>query len=70
MIMSNCNCHACIEEFDIKAGDGDDFFCQLPLSSAMMILCPYCGNKRCPNASDHRNKCTGSNKSGQQGSIY
>jgi uncharacterized membrane protein YraQ (UPF0718 family) len=26
-----------------------------------MILCPKCGNKRCPKALDHRNKCTGRN---------
>lgn len=65
-----CECHACIAEFGLKAGPGDDFFSQLPLSSAKMILCPECGNKRCPKASDHRNECTGSNEPGQEGSIY
>lgn len=35
-----------------------------------MILCPECGNKRCPKASHHENKCTGSNESGQPGSVY
>lgn len=35
-----------------------------------MILCPVCGNKRCPKASDHTNACTGSNDPGQPGSIY
>lgn len=35
-----------------------------------MILCPVCGNKRCPHANDHRNACTGSNAPGQQGSHY
>ena len=35
-----------------------------------MILCPACGNKRCPKASDHRLECTGSNESGQPGSVY
>jgi hypothetical protein len=34
-----------------------------------MILCPDCGNKRCPKAADHRNKCTGSNDVGQVGEI-
>lgn len=38
--------------------------------TATMILCPACGNKRCPRASDHRFACTGSNESGQFGSIY
>lgn len=35
-----------------------------------MVLCPDCGNKRCPKASDHRLACTRSNESGQLGSIY
>lgn len=35
-----------------------------------MILCPECGNKRCPKASDHRLACTDSNESGQPGSVY
>ena len=35
-----------------------------------MILCPVCGNKRCPKASDHELACTGSNKPGQPGSVY
>jgi|GEM_PF-1416049 len=35
-----------------------------------MILCPACGNKRCPRATDHRFACTGSNEAGQFGSRY
>lgn len=35
-----------------------------------MIVCPGCGNKRCPRASDHRYACTGSNEPGQFGSRY
>jgi hypothetical protein len=35
-----------------------------------MYLCPQCGNKRCPCASNHSNACTGSNDVGQPGSIY
>ncbi len=35
-----------------------------------MFLCPTCGNKRCPTASDHRQGCTGSNDPGQPGSRY
>jgi hypothetical protein len=42
-----------------------------PLSfSTRMILCPTCGNKRCPRASDHDLACTGSNASGQPGSVH
>jgi len=35
-----------------------------------MILCPTCGNKRCPKAGDHNLACTGSNEPGQPGSAY
>lgn len=35
-----------------------------------MILCPDCGNKRCPKASDHELACTRSNEPGQAGSVY
>ncbi|WP_240993776.1 DUF551 domain-containing protein [Salmonella enterica] len=34
------------------------------------VVCPDCGNKRCPHANDHRNACTGSNEPGQIGSAY
>lgn len=34
------------------------------------IVCPTCGNKRCPRATDHRNECSGSNEAGQEGSRY
>ena len=32
-----------------------------------MILCPDCGNKRCPKAQDCANACTASNEPGQPG---
>ena len=35
-----------------------------------MLLCPECGNKRCPKASDCSLPCSGSNEPGQKGSIY
>lgn len=37
---------------------------------AGMVLCPTCGNKRCPKASDHELACTNSNEPGQPGSVY
>jgi len=40
------------------------------VSSMRMQVCPKCGNKRCPKATDHNLKCTGSNESGQKGSVY
>ncbi|MCP4991945.1 MAG: hypothetical protein GY928_39610 [Colwellia sp.] len=68
--MHKCECHKCIEKYGIKTGRGNGFFDRLPLSATKMILCPMCGNKRCPKASDHRLDCTGSNNIGQAGSIY
>lgn len=38
--------------------------------NVMMIVCPDCGNKRCPKATQHDNPCTGSNEPGQVGSRY
>lgn len=40
------------------------------LLARTMLLCLDCGNKRCPKASDHRNRCTRSNAVGQPGSRY
>lgn len=40
------------------------------LSDMRFVVCPDCGNKRCPRANDHRNACTGSNEPGQEGSAY
>ncbi len=41
-----------------------------PLTLSRMILCPTCGNKRCPRATNHNNPCTNSNEPGQPGSRY
>ncbi|UVF98902.1 hypothetical protein NWT87_19605 [Klebsiella pneumoniae] len=40
------------------------------LNDMRFVVCPDCGNKRCPLANDHRNACTGSNEPGQEGSAY
>ncbi|MGD1826920.1 hypothetical protein A203_16590 [Chromobacterium violaceum] len=50
-----CECHA---------------FQPITLDNMRMVLCPVCGNKRCPHANDHHNACTGSNEPGQIGSFY
>ena len=52
----NYDCHRCYHENDALVNK--------------MILCPQCGNKRCPKASDHRLDCTASNEPGQPGSVY
>lgn len=36
----------------------------------LFIVCGTCGNKRCPKASDCALDCTGSNASGQAGSVF
>lgn len=40
------------------------------LNDMRFVVCPDCGNKRCPRANDHRNAYTGSNEPGQEGSAY
>lgn len=37
---------------------------------ARFIVCPDCGNKRCPKATDHTLACTNSNEPGQAGSVF
>lgn len=55
-ILNNCGCWTCLEDRSE--------------SVMFMILCPDCGNKRCPRANYHANPCTGSNEPGQPGSAY
>lgn len=40
------------------------------MADMRFVVCPECGNKRCPKANDHRNVCSGSNEPGQDGSAY
>lgn len=51
-----CGCWRCVEEREEM--------------SFRMVLCPECGNKRCPKASNHDLACTNSNEPGQPGSVY
>jgi hypothetical protein len=53
-----CWCHRCCVE---QTGHQHMF---------RMVLCPTCGNKRCPKATDHRLECSGSNEPGQKESLY
>ena len=57
----NCWCRKCNEN---KMVNG------IPFSLTRMILCPECGNKRCPKASNHILPCTNSNEPNQAGSVY
>lgn len=56
-VTDTCCCYAC------SMARGEDV-------GLRMILCPDCGNKRCPHATSHHNPCSGSNEPGQHGSIY
>lgn len=40
------------------------------INDMRFVVCPDCGNKRCPRANDHRNACTGSNEPSQEGGAY
>lgn len=64
---------------DMPDGDGNspvtpDCWCRtcrpVTMSDMRFVVCPDCGNKRCPHANDHRHACTGSNEPGQEGSAY
>lgn len=55
-------CHKCVERLFAER--------RAPVTLSRMLLCPECGNKRCPKASDHDLLCTGSNKPGQKGSVF
>lgn len=56
--------------YEPQPGDCICWRCLKGKNVAMMVLCPVCGNKRCPKASDHELDCTGSNEPGQPGSVY
>lgn len=58
------DCDNCVKCVEGKTSFG------LPVNSHKMIVCPDCGNKRCPKASDHALGCTNSNEPGQAGSVY
>lgn len=52
----DCGCQACVNTLNLRR-------------NRWMILCPTCGNKRCPHAANHVFVCTGSNELGQVGTV-
>lgn len=66
--------HAVCRAYEAERGIRRDCWCHqcrpVSLHDMRMVLCPDCGNKRCPKANDHSNACTGSNEPGQPGSAY
>ena len=66
--LNECGCRKCLRQRDSKIQVLDSIV--IPIEMAMMILCPTCGNKRGPHATDHDLACTNSNEPGQKGSAY
>jgi len=58
----HCWCYRCLSQIQDEHG--------IPVTSYTFIVCPECGNKRCPRATNHELECSHSNEPGQQGSIY
>ena len=54
-----CECGACLFAVDQIINEFP------PISMQRMVVCPDCGNKRCPQAWSHENVCTQSNEPGQ-----
>ncbi|WP_254912808.1 hypothetical protein [Klebsiella pneumoniae] len=75
-----CECSGCkatariCAELSANSSANPDCWCRtcrpVVLNDMRFVVCPDCGNKRCPRANDHRNACTGSNEPGQEGSAY
>lgn len=59
-----CGCWTCVSEF-LTEREGENAILFMPF-----IVCPSCGNKRCPKATRHDQACSGSNEPGQVGSRY
>ncbi|WP_281161853.1 hypothetical protein [Klebsiella quasipneumoniae] len=75
-----CECSGCkatariCAELSANSSANPDCWCRtcrpVVLNDMRFVVCPDCGNKRCPRANDHRNACTGSNEPGQEGGAY
>jgi Zn finger protein HypA/HybF involved in hydrogenase expression len=63
VLKPDCYCYNCNKDY-VPEGQ------TLPIVMSQMIVCPECGNKRCPHATDHKLDCTNSNEPGQPGSRY
>lgn len=61
-------CAGCEDErLKERAAETGNWWDAMPVG---MMVCPECGNKRCPRAAWHDNECTGSDEPGQHGSNY
>lgn len=66
--MKPCSCHKCAKVRIQAAIERNDLLAMY--KEVVMRVCPICGYKRCPKASDHELECTNSNEPGQPGSVY
>jgi hypothetical protein len=63
-----CDCYKCTQlRIDYHLSRDD---IEMAIQEIHFHVCPFCGNKRCPKASNHDLACTNSNEPGQPGSIY
>jgi hypothetical protein len=58
-----CGCYKCQDTIIVPGT-------MMPVTMGKFIVCPQCGNKRCPRGTDHTLACTNSNEPGQAGSRY
>ncbi|WP_369899439.1 DUF551 domain-containing protein [Klebsiella pneumoniae] len=78
--LPECECAGCkatariCAELSVNSPANPGCWCRtcrpVDLNDMRFVVCPDCGNKRCPRANDHRNACTGSNEPGQEGSAH
>ena len=65
-------CYRCLDEWERKTALNLTAMLALNLTAMLavkMIVCPKCGNKRCPKAQWHEYRCTGSNEPRQVGVL-
>lgn len=66
-VIDECWCRRCDSERRQRAVDGGAPWSTLV--TGVMIVCPDCGNKRCPRAGWHQFRCGASNEPGQVGVL-
>ncbi len=65
-----CWCRTCDEARRNEMAAAGASPSELIALGSRFIVCPDCGNKRCPKATNHALACTNSNESGQKGSEW
>lgn len=65
-----CGCRVCVNNYANALEAQGRGLEALTARTGSFIMCPDCGNKRCPKATFHGHECTKSNAPGQQGSLY